>query len=312
MTNTMWAIRQTALGGPEVLERVEVERPAAGPGNALVRVIAAGVNPVDWKVRRHGYWFRPPLIPGWDVSGVVVDPGPGENRFQAGDEVFGMPHFPQVGGGYAEYVAAPARHFARKPRSVGHVEAAALPLAALTGWQALTEAARVRSGQRVLVHAAAGGVGHLTVQLAKVLGAHVTGTASAAKHDLLRDLGADDLVDYRTEDFTAVDPVDVVVDLVGGDYAERSLRVLKRGGVYVAVAAPAEVDAVRDRAEQFGVRVTSVMVAPDHTGLERVAELVDQGRLRPVVAEVFALADAGKAQEQGEADRTTGKIVLTT
>ncbi|MEU6155743.1 NADP-dependent oxidoreductase [Actinosynnema sp. NPDC047251] len=311
MTNTMRAIRQTALGGPEVLELVEIERPTAGPGKMLVQVVAAGVNPIDWKVREHGYWFRPPLVPGWDVSGVVVDPGPGENRFQAGDEVFGMPCFPEVGGGYAEYVAAPARHFARKPAALDHVDAAALPLAVLTGWQALTDAARLQPGQRVLVHAAAGGVGHLTVQLAKALGAHVTGTASAAKHALLRDLGADDLVDYRTEDFTAVDPVDVVVDLIGGDYASRSLRVLKPGGVYVAVAVPNDVDTVRAEAEPLGIRATSVLVTPDHTALERVAGLVAEGRLRPVVAETFPLADAAKAQELGETNRTTGKIVLT-
>ncbi|WP_433264358.1 NADP-dependent oxidoreductase [Actinosynnema sp. CS-041913] len=310
MTKTMRAIRQTALGGPGVLEPVETERPSAGPGRILVRVVAAGVNPVDWKVREHGYWHRPPLIPGWDVSGVVEDTGPGENRFRVGDEVYGMPYFPEVGGGYAEYVAAPARHFARKPRTLDHVHAAALPLAALTGWQALTEAADVRPGQRVLVHAAAGGVGHLTVQLAKALGAHVTGTASAAKHDLLRDLGADDLVDYRNEDFTAIDPVDVVVDLVGGDYEDRSLTVLKRGGVHVSVS-PSGLAELRAKAEPHGVRAAAVMVAGDHTALEKIAHLVDEGKLRPVVAETFPLADAAKAQESGETNRTTGKIVLT-
>ncbi len=311
MTEKMRAIRQTALGGPEVLAEVETERPTAGPGKILVKVAAAGVNPVDWKVRRHGYWFQPPLIPGWDVSGVVVDTGPGENRFQVGDEVYGMPYFPEVAGGYAEYVAAPARHFARKPRTLDHVQAAALPLAALTAWQALTEAAHVEPGQRVLVHAAAGGVGHLAVQLAKAFDAHVTGTASAAKHDLLRELGADHLVDYRTEDFAAIDPVDVVIDLIGGDYQDRSLPILKRGGTYVAVAVPFDLPELRAKAEQFGVRANAVMVAADHTALEQVAKLVDEGRIRPIVAETFPLSEAAKAHELGEANRTTGKIVLT-
>ncbi|WP_309113879.1 NADP-dependent oxidoreductase [Saccharothrix sp.] len=182
----------------------------------------------------------------------------------------------------------------------------------LTAWQSLVEAGNLRAGQRVLVHAAAGGVGHLAVQLAKSLGAHVVGTAGAGKHELLRDLGADELIDYRTEDFTTVEPVDVVLDLIGGDdYVERSLRVLKRGGTYVSVVNPFVLDEVRPRAEPFGVRVETVMVTADHAVLEHVAALVDKGELRVVVAETFPLEDVGKAHELGEAGRTTGKVVLT-
>ncbi|XVV08040.1 NADP-dependent oxidoreductase [Actinosynnema sp. CA-248983] len=308
----MRAILQNGVGGTEVLEQVEVDRPTAGPGKIVVKVHAVGINPVDWKVRQNGYWYTTPLIPGWDVSGVVTEVFPGENRFKVGDEVFGLPGFPDVGGGYAEYVTAPARHFARKPDRLDHVEAAALPLAVLTAWQSLREAAEARAGQRVLVHAAAGGVGHLAVQLAKSLGAHVIGTASAGKHELLRDLGADELVDYRTEDFTTMEPVDVVLDLIGGDdYVERSLRVLKRGGTYVSVVNPFVLDEVRPKAEPLGVRVEAVMVTADHAVLEHVADLVDKGELRVIVAETFPLDEVAKAHELGEAGRTTGKIVLT-
>ncbi|WP_443217798.1 NADP-dependent oxidoreductase [Saccharothrix sp. CCNWYY140] len=308
----MRAILLNELGGTEVLEQVETDKPTAAPGKIVVKVHAAGVNPVDWKVREHGYWFSTPLVLGWDVSGVVTEVFPGENRFKVGDEVFGLPGFPDVGGTYAEYVTAPARHFARKPAKLDHVEAAALPLAVLTAWQALVEAANLQAGQRVLVHAAAGGVGHLAVQLAKALGAHVIGTASAGKHDLLRELGADELVDYRNEDFSAIEPVDVVLDLIGGeDYEERSLRLLKRGGTYLAVVNPTIVDELRVKAEPLGVRVETVMVTADHAALEHVARLVDEGKLRVVVAETFPLEDVGKAHELGEAGRTTGKIVLT-
>ena len=312
MTNEMRAVVVEAFGEPEVMAVREVARPVPAMDEVLVEVRAIGVNPVDWKVRRNGYWLTAPWVPGWDVSGVVVSVPAGENRFAVGDEVYGMPHFPRPAGAYAEYVAAPARHFARKPTTLDHVHAAALPLAGLTAWQALTEAARVQPGERVLIHAAAGGVGHLAVQLAKSLGAHVIGTARAEKHDLLRELGADELVDYTTRDFGELRDVDVVLDLIGGeDYEQRSMRVLKPGGRYVGVPAPGALPELQVAAEALGVRAATVFVAPDHTALEHIAGLVERGELRPVVAEVFALEDVVKAHEIGEANRTTGKLVLT-
>ncbi|MFD1151369.1 NADP-dependent oxidoreductase [Saccharothrix hoggarensis] len=308
----MRAVTVETLGAPEVMRVREVARPTAGMDEIVVRVRAAGVNAVDWKVRQNGYWLTTPYVPGWDVSGVVESVPDGENRFRVGDEVFGMPHFPRPAGAYAEYVAAPARHFARKPEGLDHVHAAALPLAALTAWQALTEAAEVKAGDRVLVHAAAGGVGHLAVQLAKHLGAWVIGTASAGKHDLLRELGADELVDYRTRDFGELRDVDVVIDLIGGDdYEARSMRVLKPGGRYVGLTNPSALPELRAKAEPLGVRAATVFVAPDHAALERVADLVARGELKVVVAETFPLEDVAKAHELGEANRTTGKIVLT-
>ncbi|OLZ73928.1 NADPH:quinone reductase [Streptomyces amritsarensis] len=305
----MRAIVVNEWGGPENLVEREIERPEPGLGEVLVRVHAAGVNPVDWKTRASGAliaWGETPIL-GWDVSGTVEAVGPGVTLYAPGDEVYGMPHFPRQAGGYAEYVAAPARHFARKPASLDHVQAAALPLAALTAWQALVDTAGVTAGQRVLVHAAAGGVGHLAVQIAKARGAYVIGTASAAKHDVLRGLGADELIDYRSVDFAeAVSDVDVVLDALGGDTAKRSLKVLRSGGHLVSLPGPDSVPADAD-----GVNAAWVLVDPDLKGLEAIADLADKGLLKPLVETVLPLADAARAHEIGEQGRTTGKIVLT-
>jgi len=233
MTTTMRAIRQEVLGGPEVLKEVEIERPEPGVSQLLVRVHAAGLNPTDWGHRAFAVFLGPPPFTlGWDVSGVVEATGFGVTLFKPGDEVFGMLPYPHGAGSHAEYVTGPARAFARKPRTVDHVQAGALPLAALTAWQALNDTAQLAAGQRVLIHAAAGGVGHLAVQIAKARGGYVIGTASAGHHDLVRDLGADEMIDYRTTDFAeAVSDVDVVLDSITGDYSARSLRTLRPGGI---------------------------------------------------------------------------------
>ncbi|MEX0170046.1 NADP-dependent oxidoreductase [Streptomyces sp. LMG1-1-1.1] len=305
----MRAVVVEQWGGLESLVEREMERPEPGLGEVLVRVHAAGVNPVDWKTRAGGAlieWGPVPAV-GWDVSGTVEAAGPGVGIFRPGDEVFGMPLFPRQAGGYAEYVVAPARHLAPKPASLTHVEAAALPLAALTAWQALVDAADVRPGERVLVHAAAGGVGHLAVQIAKARGAYVIGTASAGKHDLVRELGADEVIDYRGTRFEdVVSDMDVVLDGIGGETAERSLEVLRDGGRLITLPGPDDVPAARD-----GVRAAWVLVEPDHLGLREIAALVEQGRLRPVVDLVVPLAEASKAHAIGEQGRTTGKIVLS-
>jgi NADPH:quinone reductase-like Zn-dependent oxidoreductase len=308
---TMRAIAARRWGGPDVLEFVTVPRPEPGPTEILVAVHAAGVNPTDWKGRAtggFGMWGDPPIL-GYDVSGVVESTGPGASLFEPGDEVFGMPRFPEQAGGYAEYVAAPSRHFARKPDRLDHVHAAALPLVGLTAWQALAEVARVQPGQRVLIHAAAGGVGHVAVQIAKALGAHVIGTASAPKHELVRSLGADEVIDYRETDFAEVlNGLDVVIDTIGGDYAMRSLTVLRRGGIHVALPRP---DAgVQARAAELGIRSGWTLVEPDRGGLLAISELVEAGKLRVEVADVLPLAQAAEAHRLGETNRTTGKLVL--
>jgi NADPH:quinone reductase-like Zn-dependent oxidoreductase len=308
----MRAIRQTVLGGPEVLEEVVVERPSPGPSEVLVRVRAAGVNPTDWKHRATGGFLKePPFVLGWDVSGVVEAVGLGVAVFKPGDEVFGMLPYPFGVGSHAEYVTAPARAFARKPASVDHEQAGALPLAALTAWQVLVDTADVRPGQRVLIHAAAGGVGHLAVQIAKARGAHVIGTASAAKHDFLRELGVDEPIDYRETDFAeTVRDVDVVLDTIGGDYRFRSLRVLRPGGLLVSILPSGATDFIEE-AEKLGVRAVEMLVEADHTGMNAIAGLVEEGKLRATIAGSFPLAEAAKAHALGDTGRTTGKLVLT-
>ncbi|MFG1614137.1 NADP-dependent oxidoreductase [Nonomuraea wenchangensis] len=310
----MKAISQDALGGPDVLRLVELDRPEPGPTEVLVRVRAAGLNPTDWKTRATGGLLGtpPPFVLGWELSGEVVASGVGQVLHKPGDEVFGLLRYPQGHGAFAEYVTAPSRHFVRKPAGLDHVQAAGLPLAALTAWQALVDVAGVREGHRVLVHAAAGGVGHLAVQIAKARGAHVIGTASAAKHAFLRGLGADELVDYRTHDFAeVVRDVDVVLESVGGDYGPRSLRTLRPGGTMISLALSRMEPGLHERAAGLGIRSEAMLVEPDHAALRAIAALAAAGRLRVSVAAVLPLEEAAKAHEMGETGRTTGKIVLT-
>ncbi|WIX81449.1 NADP-dependent oxidoreductase [Amycolatopsis carbonis] len=306
----MRVVTQREFGGPEVLRVTEADRPAPGPTEVLVRVHAAGINPVDWKTRAHPVFMgEPPYTLGWDVSGVVEEVGFGATGVKQGDEVLGMPWFPREAAAYAEYVTAPSRQFVRKPAGLSHVEAAGLPLAGLTAWQALVDVAEVRSGQRVLVDAAAGGVGHLAVQIAKARGAYVLGTASAAKHDFLRSLGVDEPIDYRDEHATAAD-LDVVLGLVGEDSDLRWLPSLKPGGLLVSV--PGGVGArAQEEAAKRGVRTAPILVEPDRVGLLGLVELVEAGQLKVHVDQTFPLEDAAKAHEVGEGGRVTGKLVLT-
>ncbi|MEU3365421.1 NADP-dependent oxidoreductase [Streptomyces pseudogriseolus] len=315
--HTMRAVTISEFGGPEVLTPEDVARPEPLPTEVLVRVHAAGVNPVDWKTRV-GQGMAGlqtfPLILGWDVSGVVEQVGFGVTTLRPGDEVYGMPWFPRAGGAYAEYVTAPARQWARKPATVDHVHAAALPLAALTAWQILVDTAHVQAGQRVLVTAAAGGVGHLAVQFARHLGAHVIATASAARHPWLKDLGADETIDYTTTPFEeAASGVDVVVDLVGDEHdrtSTRALKTLSPGGLLIAV--PSGVSpALAAAAEEAGVRATGFLVEPDGPALARIADLIDAGEVSVEVEKTFPLAEAAAAHAHGEAGHTRGKLVLT-
>ncbi|NEC10971.1 NADP-dependent oxidoreductase [Streptomyces sp. SID8014] len=307
----MRAIIQDTYGGPDVLRETRLPRPEPGPGEILVAVRAAGVNPTDWKHRAQaGFVDRLPLVLGWDVSGVVEALGYGVTLFAPGEEVFGMLPYPHGSGSHAEYVVGPARAFTRKPSVIDHVRAGALPLVSLTAYQALLDTAGIGPGQRVLIHAAAGGVGHAAVQIAKAHGAYVIGTASAAKHDLLRELGADEVVDYRTTDFAeAVEEVDTVLDPVGGETRSRSIGLLRPGGTLVSLlAGPSEETA---RAAERGARMVTMLVEADHAGMNVVADLVAAGALRPRIEEVFPLAEAAAAHRRGETGRTTGKIVLT-
>ncbi len=306
----MNAVRMHRYGGPEVLVYEEVPRPRPEEGEVLVRVEAAAVNPVDWKIRE-GYLKEMlphslPLIMGWDVSGVVEATGPGVTRFKIGDEVFSRPDLLRDGT-YAEYVVIREAEVAFKPVSVDHLHAAAIPLAGLTAWKSLIETAGLAPGQRVLIHGAAGGVGSYAVQLAKWRGAHVIATASAHNHDYLQRLGADEAVDYRSVRFEeVVADVDVVFDTIGGDTQERSWQVLNKGGILVSIIDPPK----PARGVEFGVRQAFVFIQPDAAVLAELAALVDQGRLRVYVEAVLPLAEARRAQELSQGGHTRGKIVL--
>jgi NADPH:quinone reductase-like Zn-dependent oxidoreductase len=309
---TMRAISQDVLGGPEVLKEVRVERPEPGPNQVLVRVRAAGLNPTDWKHRATGGFLgEPPFVLGWDVSGVVEAVGIGVATFTPGDEVFGMLPYPYGHGSHAEYVIAPVRALTHKPSLIDHTQAGALPLVSLTAWQALVENADLQPGQRVLIHAAAGGVGHVAVQIAKARGAYVIGTASAGKHDFLRGIGVDEAIDYRETDFAqAVKDVDVVLDTLGGETSVRSLRVLRPGGIVVSIL-PVGSDEFYQEAERLGVRALRMLVDADRSGMKAVVDLVERGKLRATIADTFPLADAAEAHALGDTGRTTGKLVLT-
>ena len=308
----MRAVSQRTVGGPEVLEVVDTPVPEPAPTEVLVRVAAAGVNPVDWKVRaRGGFLGDPPFTVGWDVAGTVEKLGAGVTRFAVGDRVVGMPRFPKQAACYAEYVTSPSRQLARTPEALSDVEAAALPLAALTAWQALVETADIQPGQRVLVLGAAGGVGHFAVQIAKARGAHVIGTGRAAKHDFLAELGADEAIDYTVQSVEdEVADIDVAIDVVGTDVTGRSVATVRDGGLFIAIASASGLDELREAAGDR-IRVTSMLVEPDRAGLEAIAGLVESGQLSPHVSATFPLEEAARAHEAGETGRTQGKLVLT-
>lgn len=308
----MRAYTQTELGGPEVLRIEEVPRPTPGPAEVLVKVHAAGVNPTDWKHRQAGRFLgQPPFTIGWDVSGVVEETGLGVAVHHVGDEVFGVLRYPFGNGAYAEYVVAPARTFVRKPANLTHTEAGAVPLAAMTAWQALVDVAQVSQGDRALIHAGAGGVGHFAVQIAKARGAQVIATASAPKHDLLRSWGADEVIDYRSTDFTEViDEVDVVLDPIGGDYGPRSAGLLAAGGTIVSLAVANIHPDLAQIANDRGGRSEVIVVEPDWNGLTQIAELIEAGAITVHLDGVFSFEEAAAAHRAGETDGTTGKLVL--
>jgi NADPH:quinone reductase-like Zn-dependent oxidoreductase len=308
--DAMDAIRFDEFGPLEVLAEVRLPRPVAGDGELLLRVHAAGVNPVDALIRGGqtvGFIdVERPHVPGFDVSGVVEAVGAGVVGFAAGDEVFAMLALGR-GGGYAQYAVVEAGEAARKPAGLSHVEAASLPLVSLTAWQALIDTAGLQPGQTVLIHGGSGGVGSVAVQLAKAHGARVITTASAGNHEFVRALGADVAVDYRNERFEDVaSEVDVVLDLIGGQTQARSLAVLRDGGVLVSLVGLGR----EARSPPRGIRAVSILVRPDGRQLERIAALVEAGKLRPEVSQVLPLARAIDAHRQIETGHTRGKVVL--
>lgn len=304
----MKAIVVHEYGGPEVLKYEDAPRPEPKENELLVRVIACGVNPADPLVisgrLAKEFGTHLPLIPGYDVAGVVEKTGAKVTKFKAGDGVYGYALF---GGGWAEYAVLAENEAALKPKSVSYVEAAAVPLAALTAWQALVDTAKLSVGQTTLIHGGSGGVGSFAVQIAKARGARVIATASTRNQDLLKELGADEAIDYTQAKFEEVaKDVDVVLDPVGRDTLARSYGVVKKGGIVVTIVARPD----QAELEKRGIRGASVWSKPDGTELAEITKLIDEKKIKPAVGQVLPLAEARKASEQAATHHTRGKIVL--
>lgn len=317
---TMKAVVIFKSGGPEVVRVEEVDRPSPVKGEVLIRVHAAGINPADFR-GRSGFAdlppeYRPnlqrPSIPGSDVSGVVVSMGPETTGFTIGDEVYGLIKFPPVPGRsgrtHAEYVAVPVEDIALKPKNMTHVEAAASPMTALTAWQQIFGLGIVQPGQTILINGAAGGVGHFAVQLAKLKGAHVIAVASGSHKQFLRELGADDFIDYtKNEPSDIVHKVDAVMDCIGGPESKRFLKIIKLGGIITPI------NLSMYPPEELAERAITVKIEQARssgTNLRTLTSLFENGSLKVAIDSIFPLAEARKAHEHGERGHLRGKIVL--
>lgn len=305
------------LNGPGPVENLitgDISTPAIADQEVLVQVRSISINPVDVKTRAgKGLYGRlkeiSPIIIGWDISGIVTESG--SDLFKAGDEVFGMVNFPGHGKAYAEYVAVPADQLTLKPANITHEDAAAATLAALTAFQAFHHHAQLKAGQKVLIHAAAGGVGHYAVQLAKLAGAYVIGTSSAENKDFVLSLGADEHIDYKAVKFEEVlNDVDFVLDTVGGDNIDRSIDVLKKGGILISI--PTSIpESAAEKAKARGVNAFFALVQSSGEDMQQLAGFLEEGRLRSHVSQVFSFEEMSKAHLQVETGRTKGKVVVS-
>lgn len=302
-------------GAAEKLQLQVTDRPKPQKKEVLVKVKAISINPVDTKTREGKSFYDklkqdPPVILGWDVSGEVVGIGEGVEYFKLGDEVFGMVNFPGHGKAYAEYVIAPEDHLAHKPEKVSHKEAAAATLAALTAWQVLVHQADIQPGQRVLIHAAAGGVGHFAVQIAKYFKAYVIGTASSQNHAFLKKLGADEQIDYREQQVEeVVQDVDIVLDSLGEENSLRSLKTLKKGGKLISILGGAK-ESVQAKAAERDIEAKNYLVHSSGEDQTKLADLMRQGILKSHVSHTFAFEEMAKAHKQVETRKTNGKVVV--
>ncbi len=305
----MKAIQMNSYGGADVLSYDEVPTPEPQSNEILVRIHAASVNPVDWKIRE-GYmqgWLplQLPLIPGSEFAGVVETVGADVQAFKAGDEIYGYSSLLR-GGAYAEFIVVKETEITAKPDNVDFLHAAAIPVGALTAWQAF-DLADLRAGQTVLIHAAAGGVGSMAVQIAKVRGAHVIGTASARNAEFVKSLGADEVIDYTTTKFEdVIKDIDMVFDLIGGDTQARSFGGLKSGGWLVSVVNPPS----PEESETHGIQSAMLTVQPNAAELNQVTALVEAGKIKTFVETVLPLSEARQAHDLSQSGRTRGKIVL--
>ncbi len=311
----MKAIRIHQFGDTDNLQLEEVAQPQLAAGEVLVRNQACGVNPIDWKTCSGGgaapFIGDLPFIPGWEFAGVVEAVADDVSDFTPGDAVFGMIRFPDRAGCYAEYIAAPANEISKRPDSLDAVTAGGLCTASLTAWQALFDKGNLQAGQRVLVLGAAGGVGHLAVQIAKHAGAEVLGTASSRNHEFLRELGADQLFDYQSTDITTViNDVDLIIDCVGGDTGINALPCLKQDGVLVTLPSVTK-DLVIAAGEKLGLEVLPIRAEANATQLAEIAALYDQDKLKLSLAESFPLENVAEAFQLSAGGHVRGKLVLT-
>ncbi|MBW8523491.1 NADP-dependent oxidoreductase [Chryseobacterium chendengshani] len=310
----MKAIVLKTAGNVENLEYVELEKPSIKDGEVLVKVKAISINPVDVKSRQgKGVYGRikeeNPLILGWDISGIVEESK--SETFKVGDEVFGIVNFPGHGKAYAEFVTAPANQLALKPKNISFEEASASTLVALTAYQALVHNANIQKGQNVLVHAASGGVGHIAVQLAKHLGANVTGTSSAKNKDFVLSLGADSHIDYQGFDWkSAGRTFDFVLDTIGGENIDHSLEVTKEGGSIISIPTGLN-EEVTAKAEAKGVKGYFILVQSNGEDMKQIAHLLEIGAIKPHVSKTFPFEQMREAHLEQETGRTVGKIVVT-
>jgi NADPH:quinone reductase-like Zn-dependent oxidoreductase len=312
----MKAIVLQDFGTTEQLIFTDVPTPTIKDDEVLIQSKAISINPVDVKTRSGRgmagrYKDLLPVVLGWDISGVVVQVGKNVSRFKTGDEVFGMVNFPGLGNAYAAYVAAPATHLALKPANITHETAAAATLAALTAWQALVTEAKVQPGQRVLIQAAAGGVGHFAVQIAKHLGAFVVGTSSIANKAFVAGLGADEYIDYHTQPLEALgNDYDLVLDPIGGDNIERSFEVVKKGGIALSIVS-AYADLTKEKAAAKGINGYFFMVSTNEKDMQSIADLLAKGIIQPHVSKTFPFEEMAAAHQAIETGRTRGKIIVT-
>ena len=308
----MKAIVMYTYGDKEVLQEREIEKPVLEANQVLLENYATSINPIDWKVRS-GYLkgmleFAFPITLGWDTAGVIVEKGKGVSGFEIGDRVFARPATTGQGT-YAEYVAVDENLLARIPESMTFEEAAAIPLAGLTAWQCLVDFGEIKKGDKVLIHAGAGGVGSFAIQIAKSFGSYVATTASAKNEDLVTSLGADQCINYKEEDFSEMlHDFDLVLDTMGGEIQSNSYKVLKRGGKLVSIAQPPN----EEESKRYGVKAEFLWLTPNGEQLEKLADLFDSGQLRPVIGETFALSEAGlrSAHALSETHHAKGKIVI--
>jgi len=311
----MKAITLIGFGGVENLVNTELSVPDISDNEVLVKVKVFSINPVDIKTRLgRGQASRlkeyNPMILGWDISGIVTKTGKSVTSLKKGDEVFGMINFPGHGKAYAEYVASPESHLALKPVNVSHEEAAAASLAALTAWQIVKEKVRIKPGDKVLIHSAAGGVGHYAVQMSKHLGAYVIGTASGRNREFVLSLGASEHIDYEKQSFEDVlKDIDFVLDTMGGDYIDRSLKILKSGGTIISIPSGAS-ESVREKANAKGLNGDTFRVQSDGKNMKEISELLQKGIVKSHVSKIFRFDEIQSAHLQIETGKTKGKIVV--